>query len=59
MRVLTKFTHSRDGHLFWLAGHFDVATFSGVIDIIYLLVVSSLRQMYSSRQRMLWHRKNT
>jgi len=27
--VLTKITYCRDGHLIWLAGHFEMAAFSG------------------------------
>jgi len=29
MPVPTKITYCRDGHLIWLAGHFDMAAFSG------------------------------
>jgi len=29
MYVLIKTTYCRDGQLIWLAGHFEMATFSG------------------------------
>jgi len=59
MLVLIKITYCRDGQLIWLDVRFEKAVFSGLYRHIYLAVLSSLRQMYSSRQRTPGHRTNT
>jgi len=59
MPVLIKITYCRDGQSIWLEGHFEKGPRLTDRETDLLAVLSSLCQMYSSRQGTLRHRKNT